>query len=76
MACCVLLLQTKNLKWCFWLYVRKIASNPIKKKAPDVIKEQFLDSLIGIENEDELGLGEVVKNTKEPEEAIRIIKRY
>ena len=47
-----------------------------KKKTPDVIKEELLDLLMEIEDNDEPGLHEVVKNTKEPEETIRIIKRY
>ena len=44
-----------------------------KGKKLDIIKEQLLGLLIEIEDEEDLVLNEVVRNTKEPEEAIEII---
>ena len=60
------LLCFKNCKWCFWLQVRSIASNPAKEKTPDVTKEELLGSLQEIQDDDEPGLDKVVK--KEPKE--------
>ena len=62
MAGCGVLPQTKNLKRCFWLYVTNIARNPTRNKTQNIIKEKLPNTL--------------VKNTKDPEEPIKIVKSY
>ena len=43
---------------------------------PYIFKEELLDSLTKIEDEDKPGPEEAMKNTKEPREVIKIITRY
>ena len=58
------------------IIVAKRITNTTKKKAPDVIKQELLDSMIQNEEGNKQGLDEAVRNTKAAEEAIRIIKWY
>ena len=57
------------------IIVAKRVTNTTKKKAPDVIKQELLDSMIQKEGNKQ-GLDEAVRNTKAAEETIRIIKWY
>ena len=47
-----------------------------QKRTSGIVKEESLGSLIETEDEDEPGLDKVVRNMKEPKEAIENIKRY
>lgn len=47
--------------------------NLTKKKTPEVLKEDLLNSLKESEDEDQPGLDGTVKNAKVPEETIKII---
>lgn len=47
-----------------------------RKRTSGIVKEESLGLLIEIEDEDEPGLDKVVRNMKEPKEAIENIKRY
>ena len=58
------------------IIVAKRITNTTKKKAPDVIKQELLDSMIQNEEGNKQGLDEAVRNTKAAEETIRIIKWY
>lgn len=57
------------------IIIAKRITNTTKKKAPDVIKQELLDSMIQKEGNKQ-GLDEAVRNTKAAEETIRIIKWY
>ena len=41
-----------------------------------IVKEELLDSIIEREDQDDLDMGEVVKNTNVAQEAITLINRY
>ena len=47
-----------------------------QKKTVQIVKEELLDSIIEREDQDDLDMGEVVKNTNVAQEAITLINRY
>ena len=73
MVCCVLLCYVKPM---FLSQVRNILKGAAKKKMVEIVKEELLSSILEMEDQDDLDLDEAVKHTKEPQEAITIIKRY
>ena len=76
MAFCVSPSQTKNLNNSFFLFqLWNITKGNQEKEYSNDIKDELLDSLVSIDKLDETGLNDVVRNAKDPKEAVAVIKK-
>lgn len=73
--CFAMLSELKNQKR-FLSQVRNIPKLTTQKKTVEIVKEELFDSILETENQDDVDLDEVVRNTNNPQEVVILIKRY